>query len=104
MDWSPKAELWNFEGILLHIILGPHFFMNDVPREQSDQAKLATDVMARAQTKEQLRISWVCMEPFLQSEELLAREYDVGNFAGIPGRLSGYWLAFGHLDPAAPSR
>ena len=38
------------------------------------------------------------MQPFLKSEELLAREYDVGDFAGIPGRLSGYWLAFGQLE------
>ena len=102
MDWSPKPELWNFKGILIHIILGPRFLMNNVLQEQSDPAKLAADVMAQAQTKEeikeQLRISWVCLEPFLQSEELLAREYDVGDFAGVPGRLSGYWLAFGQLE------
>ena len=96
LDWSPEPELWNFKGILLHVVIGRGIIAALVP-----DGKPVQDALERGQTKEGLRellrLSWESMAPFLCDAELLAREYEVP-FEGQTRRLSGHWLAFGHLE------
>ena len=97
LDWSPSPQLWNFKGILLHIVIGRHGLMQMIVKD----GKQAPDVMREGQTadglKEQLRVSWQRMAPFLSDASQLAREYDVP-FEGQTKRLSGHWLASGQLE------
>ena len=97
VDWSPSPELWNFRGILLHIIIGRHGLMAAIVQD----GQPSPDILREGQTKDglkaQLLLSWRRMEPFLSDAALLAREYDVP-FEGQTRRLSGHWLAFGQLE------
>src|SRR3990170_2093522 len=65
LDWSPEPELWNFKGILLHVVIGRGFLAASAPGGQPVQ-----DAMERGQTKEGLqellRLSWESMAPFLR--------------------------------------
>ena len=96
LDWSPAPELWNFKGILLHVLLGRGLVAAHVPDGTPVQ-----DALQRGQTKEGLkellRRSWESMTPFLCDAELLAREYEVP-FEGQTKYLSGYWLVFGQIE------
>ena len=96
LDWSPEPELWNFKGILLHVVLGRGIIAALVPDGSPVQ-----DALQAGQTKEGLkellRRSWESMVPFLCDAELLARGYEVP-FEGQTHHLSGHWLVFGQLE------
>ena len=96
LDWSPEPKLWNFKGILLHVVIGRGLIAVLVP-----DGKPAPDAPQAGQTneglKELLHSSWESMVPFLSNPELLAREYEVP-FEGQTRRLSGHWLAFGQIE------
>src|SRR3990172_2466820 len=76
LGWSPEPQLWNFKGILLHVVIGRGIIAALVP-----DGKPVQDALERGQTKEGLRellrLSWESMAPFLCDAELLAREYEV---------------------------
>jgi len=97
LDWSPSPELWNFKGILLHIIIGRHGLMQMIVKD----GKQSPDVLREGQTtdglKGQLRVSWQRMLPFLSDPAQLAREYDVP-FEDETKRINGHWLASGQLE------
>lgn len=97
IDWSPKRELWNVRGILLHICIGRHGMMQVVVQD----GKQSPDVLREGQTrdglKEQLRLSWDRMQPFLSDGDALSREYEVLYQEQRP-LLNGHWLAFGQLE------
>jgi uncharacterized damage-inducible protein DinB len=97
LNWSPSPELWNFKGILIHIIYGRHSMMAGF----LEDGAAMPDVLALAQTKEalrdQLRVSWQRMLPFLRDREQLDRVYEVAVLSEN-GRLNGHALAFGQLE------
>ena len=97
LDWSPSPKLWNTRGILLHIVVGRHGLMAAIVKD----GKQAPDILREGQTtdglKEQLRLSWERMQPFLRDAAKLAAEYEL-TFGSQTRRLSGHWLAFGHLE------
>jgi uncharacterized damage-inducible protein DinB len=97
LNWSPKPELWNPKGILLHVVFGRHGMMGGAVQD----GKEMPDVLALGQTKEglkeQIRLSWQRVEPFLRDPQALAREYDV-QILSQQGRLSGHAMAFGQLE------
>jgi uncharacterized damage-inducible protein DinB len=97
LNWSPRSELWNFKGILLHVCLGRHGMMSGTVQDGQEMP----DVLGLGQTKDglkkQIRISWQRMEPFLCDADALAREYDA-QVLSEEGRLTGHALAFGQLE------
>ncbi|OGO50345.1 MAG: hypothetical protein A2148_06710 [Chloroflexi bacterium RBG_16_68_14] len=97
IDWSPKPEMWNFRGILLHICIGRHGLMQVIVQDGKQSPDIFREAQTRDGLKEQLRVSWQRMEPFLSDPELLSREYEVPYQDQRP-RVSGHWLAFGQLE------
>jgi uncharacterized damage-inducible protein DinB len=97
LNWSPRPELWNFKGILLHVAFGRHSMLAGAVQDGLE----TPDVLRLGQTKdglkEQLRVSWQRMGPFLCDPEALAREYDV-QVLSQAGRLTGHAMAFGQLE------
>ena len=97
LDWSPSPELWNTRGILLHIAIGRHGTMSAIIKD----GKTAPDIIRGGQTpqglKDQLRIGWERLQPLLTDPEALDREYDLP-FGDKTGRLTGHWLAAGHVE------
>ena len=97
IDWSPKPGLWNARGILFHICIGRHGMMQAFIGDGEETPDVLREVQTREGLKEQLRASWLRMEPFLASVELLDREYELPFQEQLP-QLSGHWLAFGQLE------
>ena len=94
LNWSPKPELWNFRGILLHIAATRYGWMS-VDRPESQQ--LARDVWrtlrSKAEIQDAYRRSWDYLAPFLVDEAKLAASYD------DEGQIvSGHWIAFHLLE------
>ena len=98
LEWSPKPELYNFRGILIHISSARHTWMT---RDVKD-GETSPDVMQKGQTKEgmkeQLRLSWARMERFLSNQEQLDAMYDLPHEPGGVPRRDGHWLAFHGLE------
>jgi len=94
MNWSPKQELWNFRGILLHIAATRYGWMSV---DRADGSRLARDVWQKLRSKtdiqEAYRRSWDCVVPFLRDDAKLAATYDDGGNA-----VSGHWIAFHLLE------
>ena len=98
LDWSPTPELWNTRGIFLHILLGRNFLMERVVQDGETTPNLMQEVQTANGIKDQMRLAWKRMAPFLSDSEKLARMYDVPVLYGGSRRLSGHWLAFDHLE------
>jgi uncharacterized damage-inducible protein DinB len=91
MNWSPKPELWNFRGILIHINNTRHNWLNSVVKD----GQPTPDVLQQGQTREGLReqfgVSWARLERFLSDPARLDAMYE-DDWDG-PVRLSGHWIA-----------
>ena len=98
-DWSPKPELWNARGILLHIVLGRHGMMTFVINDGEPMPAAPAEGQTRDGLKEQLRASWSRMAPFLSDAAALDREYEFRTAVEREARrLNGHWLASGQLE------
>ena len=98
LDWSPKPELWNFKGILIHICSARHNWMaRDV--KDGDQSP---DVIHEAQTKEgikrHLHLSWHRLERFLRNPAQLAASYVSDHEDGQQYSHTGHWIAYHLLE------
>ncbi|MDP3767187.1 MAG: DinB family protein [Dehalococcoidia bacterium] len=97
IDWSPEPKLWNFKGILLHVCFGRHGMMGGVIQDARETPDVLRDGQTRDGLKQQLRLSWQRMEPFLADRALLDRDYEA-TILSQSGKLSGHELAFGQLE------
>jgi uncharacterized damage-inducible protein DinB len=92
MNWSPKPELWNFRGILIHINNARHNWLNSVVKD----GQPTPDVLREGQTREglraQFRDSWQRLERFLADPERLGATYE-DDWDGETQQLSGHWIA-----------
>jgi uncharacterized damage-inducible protein DinB len=97
MDWSPKPELWNFRGILLHIVGARHIWME---RDIKD-GEPTPDYLRIGQTKEgmkeQLRTSWQRLERFLADRRQLDAVYE-GTWDGEVHSFTGHRAAFHGIE------
>jgi uncharacterized damage-inducible protein DinB len=91
MNWSPKPELWNFRGILIHINNTRHNWLNSVVKD----GQPTPDVLQQGQTREGLReqfgVSWARLERFLSDPARLDAMYEDDWDGSV--RLSGHWIA-----------
>ena len=98
LEWSPKPELYNFKGILIHISSARHTWLT---RDVKD-GEMSPDVLREGQTKEglkeQLRLSWARMERFLSKEKQLNATYDVPHDPGGAAHRDGHWIAYHGLE------
>jgi len=97
MNWSPKRELWNFRGILLHVAAGRHGWLANTVKDGA----ATPDVLRLGQTrdgmKEQLGLSWARLERFLSDPAKLAATYE-GDYYGERYSLAGHWIAYHLLE------
>ena len=97
LDWSPKPELWNFRGILIHICGARHNWM---ARDVKD-GEPTPDVLREAQTKDgmrrHLRSSWERLQRFLADQRKLDAVYE-GIWDGEARTFTGHRIAFHGLE------
>ena len=95
INWSPKPELWNFKGILLHIADARDNWMTGAAEvagapEQSvwHTAKTKDDI------KDAYRRTWARLADFLSNSKRLDHVY----YDPEDGEFTGHWMAFHLLE------
>ena len=95
LNWSPKPELWNLSGILVHVATARHNWMI---RDAKD-GEASPDVLGDSQTKDDLKrhlqTSWERLLRFLSDPAKLAATYES---IYEPYNISGHWIAFHGLE------
>ena len=100
MDWSPKPELWNLRGILIHINNARHNWLNGVVQD----GEPTPDVLRQGQTRDglhtQFRESWQRLERFLREPSRLDATYQGTHVLPRPEPYShtGHWIAYHLLE------
>ncbi len=96
LNWSPKPELWNFRGIMLHIAA-----TRDGWLEGTGDGESVPSVWTSVRTKDEIvsayARTWDRLARFLAQPEKLAAMYDDAD-ADPPERFSGHWMAFHLLE------
>lgn len=100
LEWSPKPELYNFKGLLIHISNARHAWMARDVQDGEETPDVLREGQTRDGLKAQLRLSWARMERFLSSQQRLDASYDVpdGGHAGGTHSRDGHWLAYHGLE------
>jgi uncharacterized damage-inducible protein DinB len=93
INWSPKPELWNFRGILLHIAGAREGWL----RHTVGMDEEWIDPYRTARTKEQIKDSyarsWQWVERFVTDRSKLDATYEDED-----GPVTGHWIAFHLLE------
>lgn len=98
LEWSPKPELYNFKGILIHIASARHTWLTRDVQDGDTTPDMLREGQAKEGLKEQLRLSWARMERFLSNEKQLNATYDVPHDPGGAAHRDGHWIAYHGLE------
>ena len=93
INWSPKPELWNFRGILLHIASARDNWLQRDVQDGIDAPDVWQTARSKAEIQQAYRRTWDRLQAFLRDEKRLNATY-----AGDRGPLSGHWIAFHLLE------
>jgi uncharacterized damage-inducible protein DinB len=94
MDWSPKPELWNFRGILLHIAAVREGWLGGLVKLEGQSIDVWGTVRTKEQIKDAYARTWERVERFLGDSAKLDAVYDRDD--GTP--VTGHWIAFHLLE------
>jgi len=92
INWSPKTELWNFRGILVHIGFSRDQWLGNVVKD--GVAGPTTFPRTKDEIAQALRRTWQRIEPYLRDEKKLDATYDV-DWGESP---TGHWIAYHLLE------
>ena len=98
LEWSPKPELWNLRGILLHVCMARHNWLGNTIKDGEQPPDVLRDGQTREGMKEQLSLSWQRLGHFLSDAAKVSAEYTGLDPRGQPYRLSGHWIAYHLLE------
>ena len=93
INWSPKPELWNFRGILIHIAATRDHWLGAVVKDAIDAPDVYRTVRSKAEIQQAYRRTWERLQAFLRDEKKLNTTY-----TGDGSALSGHWIAFHLLE------
>jgi uncharacterized damage-inducible protein DinB len=95
IDFSPKPELWNFRGILIHVSDARDRWMDRDVQDGEGYANIWTTARTKDDLKRELRRSWQRMNRFLANRSQLDKSY-VSDYDGRT--YDGHWIAFHLLE------
>jgi uncharacterized damage-inducible protein DinB len=93
MNWSPKPELWNFRGILLHIADARDQWMHRDVKDGVEVASVWGNVRSKEEIKEAFRRTRERLDPFLRDEKKLDAMY-----TNPWDTVTGHWIAYHLLE------
>jgi uncharacterized damage-inducible protein DinB len=93
LNWSPKPELWNFKGILIHISGVRHGWITGARSGEPQWQEIIREAQTKEGIQTHLQLSWESLAGFLASPEKLAAIYD-----GETTKVTGHWIAFHLLE------
>lgn len=97
LNWSPKPELWNFRGIIIHFSMARHNWLANQIKDGKPVPNLLAGSLGKHDLKVQLADSWARLERFLSDPEKMSGEYD-GVYYGKPTTFTADWLAYHLLE------
>jgi len=95
MDWTPKPDLWNFRGILIHIADARDGWMAHDVNDGEPYPNIWTTARSRDDIKRELARTWERLNRFLSNQSQLEKTYTSG-YDG--GSCDGHWIAFHLLE------
>ncbi|MEX2245990.1 MAG: DinB family protein [Dehalococcoidia bacterium] len=98
INWSPKPELWNFRGILLHIADARDNWLGSTVRDGTEWTAVWHKVRSKPEIQEAFRRTWTRLERFLSDPALLDATYDTVDAGEPPDMKPGHWIAFHLLE------
>ena len=93
LNWSPKPDLWNFRGILLHIAATREGWLGGLVKLDGEPIDVWGTVRTKAQIKDAYARTWTRVESFLGDPAKLDAMYDDDR-----GPVTGHWIAFHLLE------
>ena len=97
LNWSPKPELWNFRGILIHFSMARHNWLGNQVRDGWPFPDLLSGDTSKDGIKKQLASSWQRLERFLSDPARMSGSYQ-GMYYDKLTTFSGDWLAYHLLE------
>ena len=101
LDWSPREELWNFKGILLHTVMARDGWMGDFVKDGAEAPNLFETTRLKADIQRELRRSWDRVSRFLSDPARLATSYrwiSAEDRHTFNEEETGHWVAFHLLE------
>ena len=98
ISWSPKSELWNFRGILLHLADARDNWLGHDVGDGVEWTAVWHVVRTKPEIQEALRRTWARLERFLSDASLLDATYDIADPGQPPEQKPGHWIAFHLLE------
>ncbi|OGO50344.1 MAG: hypothetical protein A2148_06705 [Chloroflexi bacterium RBG_16_68_14] len=92
LNWSPKPELWNFRGILLHIAGARDYWMGRIVQDGDPAPSVYETARSREEIQREYRRTWERVQRFLAHPTKLAAKYQED------AEVSGHWIAFHLLE------
>ena len=97
INWSPKPELWNFRGILLHIAGSRDYWMGRIVQDGDPAPSAYETARSKEEIKREYLRTWERLQRFLSDAEKVGATYE-DVWYGEPQRLSGHWIAYHLLE------
>lgn len=94
LNWSPKPELWNFRGILLHIAGARDGWLGIDVKDGTEAPNVWQTVRTKAEVQAAYARTWARLANFLGDESKLDATY----VAEDGRQLTGHWIAFHLLE------
>ena len=92
LNWSPKPELWNFRGILLHIAGSRDYWMGRIVQDDDAAPSVYETARSKEEIKREYRRTWERVQRFLSDPEKLSATYREDAV------VSGHWIACHPLE------
>lgn len=93
INWSPKPELWNFRGILIHIASARDQWLQYTVKDGVDAPDVWRTVRTKAEVQAAYARTWDRLAAFLRDPAKLAATYQ-----DEPAPVTGHWIAFHLLE------
>lgn len=94
LNWSPRDDLWNFRGILIHIAGARDGWLSGAVKDgDPDGAHVWHTVRTKDDIKQAYARTWDRLERFLNDPARLAASY-----GDEDGPVTGHWIAFHLLE------
>ncbi len=97
MNWSPKPELWNFRGILIHVADARDGWLTRAINDGEPYPNIWTTARSKDDIRRELARTWTRLGRFLANQSQLDASYP-GEHNGQEADLSGHWIAFHLLE------
>ena len=97
IDWSPKPELWNFRGILIHVSDARDNWMSRDVQDGEPYPNIWTTARSKGDLKRELERTWNRLGRFLANQSQIDKTY-TGEYNGEPVSDTGHFIAFHLLE------